>query len=723
MNKPLLLGLCSAACLFVAGLAKAQESAVDKPSAPGSTEPGPLSEIIVEAQKRSENLQAIPIAISVISAEQIDRLDLTNIENIQLAVPSLNVTNTVSRLTLSLRGIGSATVNPGFENPVAVYVDGVYLVNAAASILSFNNIAQISVLKGPQGTLYGRNATGGLIQITTPDPTYKPSGKLDISYGNFGTTTGNLYLADGLTDNLRGDVAVHLMGQSSGWGENEITDRDVYRVDHDLEVRSKWIYEPASTTKVTVIGDYTNTRDSLDPSMTQPGSFSAFRSGPQPDTGYNIYADDQPLHTLQEAGVSARIQQELASVTFVSLTAFRQSHSNLDFDIGGTAPDDYISVLQIQKDRQFSQELTLNSDSNDRLKWSTGLYFLTARDGFEPYFFRLNELDFQEKGDGFETTRSIAGYAQATYALDDKTNLTLGGRFTNERRALLDSPFSSGLISTGSLTSTVFPAQSVSASKFNYRAAIDRQVVDRVLVYGSVSTGFKSGGFNVEAPTSPAFKPETLTAYEVGLKSEFLDRAVRLNVAGFYDDYKDIQVQAYQDLSLNIINGASARTYGIDGDLTARVAPDLTVTASGSVVSAKFRKFPGCLVGSALGGTAIMPGDCSGNSLPLATPSSFSLSADYSTALAGGTLDSSASLYYSGGFYTEADNIIHQSEYAKVAAELAWRSADNHYDVMLFGRNLNDRRVLTYGATFANGTHLIQYAEPRIFGIKLSYRF
>lgn len=225
-------------------------SAADTTSA-SNDDQGTLTEIVVIAQKRAENLQDVPIAISTVSGNQLAAVAATDITAIADMIPGLQMTTTQGSLAPHIRGIGSDI--PNVENSVALYLDGVYVASPSAALLSLNSIQQIETLKGPQGTLFGRNATGGALLVETRDPTQSFSSNLDVSYGNFRTSTFTSYVSGGLVPDLAADLAVHVSHQGEGYGRNLETGSDVYQTNLDLALRSKWVWTPTDSDTIHLI--------------------------------------------------------------------------------------------------------------------------------------------------------------------------------------------------------------------------------------------------------------------------------------------------------------------------------------------------------------------------------------------------------------------------------------------------------------------------------------
>ncbi len=629
---------------------------------------GQIQEVVVTAQKRSENQQDVPIAVSTVSGNQLEKLSVTSVSDLRVAVPSLNLTDTYGRLTMSLRGVGTSVVGPGIENPVALYIDGVYYASTTGSLLSLNNIRDVEVLKGPQGTLFGRNATAGLVQVTTRDPTQSLSASADVSYSNFQRATGSFYVAGGLTDNLAADLAVFALRQGQGWGTNLATGNELYNVDYDISVRSKWVFTPAEDTKLTFILDNTDIKDTMIGSAINGGTQSPFFPGvPQPDLGYDNNNNYDPVHSIRNRGASLRWDQQIAGLSFASTTAYRNARSVIAGDIDGL-PQFFEQFYSDQLDQQFTQELQLTSDPTERLKWTAGVFYFDAKTGYEPFSVYLADAGiFYGVPRVYESSRSEAGYVQGTYDIFDQTNLTLGVRYTNETRREYDAYTSTYPLGADPSTAINTPIadESVKFDKVTYRASLDHRFSDEVMGYASFNTGFKSGGFNVPTPGAPAFLPESLKAYELGLKLDVLDRRVRFNVAAFYYDYKDIQVQKYVDVTIGTVNGGAAVSYGIDADLTAILAPGLQLTAGGTAANPHFTDFTGCARTTPTGGVPVVSGSCTGNMLNLASKGTASVALDYTFSLPAGEIDLNGNVYYNSGFYTESDNIIHQPSFAE----------------------------------------------------------
>src|SRR5882757_530254 len=237
------------------------ETPAATPSA-AEASPGGLAEIVVTAQKRSENIQSVPIAITAITDKALQAHGIQNAFDLNEVVPALNITRNVSSPLIYTRGVGVISATPGNENTTAIYVDGVYYMAPVSSIFSFSNIERIEALKGPQGTLFGRNAVGGLISVITRDPRHETAGNVSVDYGNFDTVSTKGYLTTGLSDNVAADIAFYTSQQGSGWGHNLVTGNDVYSRD-ESSLRTKILFTPSADWKITLAGDYSFASDDI----------------------------------------------------------------------------------------------------------------------------------------------------------------------------------------------------------------------------------------------------------------------------------------------------------------------------------------------------------------------------------------------------------------------------------------------------------------------------
>lgn len=697
-----------------------------------ASDDGRVGEIIVTAQKRDERLQDVPVAVSAVNEEQLASRGIESSVDLRLAVPSLNSTPASGYVANSIRGVGALGFAPGIESPVGLYIDGVYIAAPQASELSLNNISTIEVLKGPQGTLFGRNATGGLINIKTKTPGQTMEGKFALSYGNLGTLTGSAYLGGGLGENLAADIAVN--GRTrDGFGKNAPTGEDVGKVHHDISVRSKIVWTPSSDTTVTATGAYWDGKDTNGWFVEVPGNRNGFIPGRVAiDRGYNASTNTNTVQDGWSAMGALKIEHDFGGVALTSTSAYREGNLFLTRDLDYTEINSANLLLE-QRDKQFSQELQLSSVGNSRLKWTAGLFYFYLKSEYRPLVVDLANFPFAGivyTANEAQTGNSYAGYGQATYALTDSTNLTLGGRYTSEKRAAINASDNVFVPFINLNIPTTYPDRSVKADRFTYRISLDHRFSPELMVYASYNTGFKSGGYNTGAPGTPAYAPEKIKAAEVGAKMDLLDRKLRLNLAAFHYDYSDIQVQRIALANLIVFNGAKARINGVDGDFTAVFTPHFNLTGGFTWLDTKFQSFPVCPISIAGGGVPLAtsgpgtayPNGCTGNQIPFAAKFTGSIAANYTAALGDGELQLSGNLYYNSGYYFETDNVLRQPRYAKVGASAKWTS-NSGLSIGAYGRNLTNRRTALFMGSQTSGNTSVAWADPREYGVTLGFEF
>jgi len=683
---------------------------------------GQLQEIIVTAQRRAENLQDVPVAVSVVSAAAIEGTGSNNLIDLSALVPGLNLRNSASFLATSLRGVGSTGKGPGVENPTALYVDGVYMGSAGTSMLSFNSIEQIAVLKGPQGTLFGRNATGGLIQVTTRDPSQNSGGDFSIGLANYGTVTANAYLGGRIADGVFADIAFYGSNQAEGWGFNHITGQDVYKVDHDYAIRSKWVLEPAEGTKLTLIGDYADRKDSMIALYVHPGTVSLTTpNDPVPNVGYDIYTDTQPVVKLYSGGVSLRLDQELGNLELSTITAYRQARTSplLEYD-GTRVPGADVNPAQL--DKQFSQEVQLSSAGSGPLKWVAGAYYYDASGHFDPFTLLTGNKTTQIQIWVTQSTKSFAGYGQFSYELESGTTLTLGGRYTTEERKVYGLEQTITNLVTGTVIALSDADRKATFDKFTFRVSLDQRISGDVMGYASFNRGFKSGGYNANVFGSAPYRPEVLDAYEVGLKMDLFDRMARFNLAAFYYEYKDMQEQRRTAGATTVINAGKSRIYGIEGELTAELGNGLSLVGGFSLLDPKYITFDNCPFALPGGGVPTTAGDCAGNMPGMASKFTGNLGLNYRADVGSGQLDLNTNLYYNSGFYMQPDNAVKQDSYATWNAAARYTLSSGAY-IGVFGRNLTNNRTINNNATGPDGTQWTYFSAPRTYGALVGYNF
>jgi iron complex outermembrane receptor protein len=697
--------------VFASIAARAQ---IESHSQPADTQDQQIEEIVITAQRRSERLQDVPIAVTAFDAATMRAAGLTDTLDLGELTPGLVVNLQSTSADFTLRGIGNENASIlGDEQAVSLYVDGVYLASPEAAVFDFNNIDRIEVLEGPQGTLFGRNATGGLIQIITKTPSQTPHVDFDVGYANYDTTTSNLYATGGITENLAADVAIHYEDQSNGWGKNLFNGDDAFK-SRDLGVRSKWLLT-LNDTSVTLSGDYNRYVSDVAAAYYLYPGFEGVNGHVGPPGGfYDIDSNFPPLNTATTYGGSITVDQNLHWAHFKSISAFHRTEAVNDLDQDGT-PLPYSDVIGIENEHTFTQELQLASTEGSALKWLTGLYYYNDRAGYYPTTLS-GSSDGGSSLDIFsvETAVSYAGFAQATATILPATDLTLGVRYTSDHRHIVGQIDIAGLVEGAGNQVKTF-------DKTTFRISLDHHFTDDILSYISFNRGFKSGVFNTYSPSAPAVEPEVLDASEIGLKTEFFDKRLRFNSAAYFYKFSNMQLAKVIAGQAITVNAADAEIKGLDTSMELIPVRNVTLRVGASYIDSKFTSYPNAPIYSPApgGGLAAVPGDATGNQLPYAPEYSFNVGGDYVVPTAQANYTFNIHYAYTDSLFINADNLVKQPSFGYLNSSLTWASHNGKWDVRLWGKNLNNAHTYTFLLEQQGIGVTASPAAPRTFGITL----
>lgn len=690
-----------------------------------------VQDIVVTAQKRSENLQNVPIAISAVTGDGLSAAGVNRVEDLSSSVPGLSVTRQGASTQLFIRGVGTTGGSAGQENAVATFIDGVYMPAQAGATFSFNNVERIEVLKGPQGTLYGRNATGGAMNVITRTPKHEFGLEAEMGYGNKQTMEGNLYVTGGLTDAIALDFAAAYRNQDKGFGTNLASGQDINK-SRDIGFRSKILVNAGDSTDITLAGDWSRSSGSIGVAYRNYGPTSR-----QVITGltgwpfgfWDISSDVEPNFNVKVGGVSGRIEHDFGGASLTSITAYRMVDARQLFDIDETALPLFSARLH-QKDKQFTQELQLASAKGDRLNWIVGAFFMKSSSRYAPW--SIDGALFAPAGfrgqivNSLQRTTSYAAFAQADYEIFDRTKLTLGARYTIDKRHLTGT---GNLVLLDGTLAPFFPAQEKQKTfkRPTWRIALDHEVTDDILAYASYNRGFQSGVYNMSGDiTSNVVNPETLDAYELGLKTTLFDRRLRFNIAGFYYKYKNLQLTRIESGTQVLVNAARAKMYGLDIDFDASLTDFLSLRGGGQYVHDRYQDFPGAPFTTTNNafpyGNILTPGNARGNRLNRTPDYSFNVTADLHFPVAEGELSTSVTYFYNDGFFWEPDNDLRQSAYSLLSGQVQWTAPSKKWYVKASGRNLLNKKYFAMGVSSELGD--IGSAAPgRTYGASIGFKF
>ncbi len=713
-------------------------------------------EIIVTAQRRSERLLDVPIAVTALSADTLAKAGVGNLRDLERVAPALQLPMYGGFLRPSIRGISSGLSTLGDSSNVAVYVDGVYQPTQTAAIVDLPDVSNVQVLKGPQGSLYGQNATGGAIIIDTIAPRFDFGGRISAGYGNYDNKTVNGHITGPLGDN----VAVLLSGT---WTDRGGYNRDLLRGGHDKGLRSKQIrgkilINATEDISFTLAGYWSERNDSgvytgapFNGNSLGNRLTNIFFPGTPVASKPHTFATSFPPDLLSKShGFSLLGKIGIGDFgTLNTVTAYQKAKVTDIVDVD-EAPVNFAEVRPLViPERAYIQELNFVSERFGRFTFSTGAFFMDRQQDFDPSEFGLYFAPYQNftgsPSPGFQLLsysrskkKSYAGYFEATYDLTDQFTLTAAGRYAYEKVKV----FNNGNLKTKTLFPD--PRGSQSFKKFTPRVVLRYKPSDDHMLYASYSKGFKSGfvspGNIGKCPGGPAdascletpVKPETVDAFEVGYKGRLAD-GVRVTLAAFHYKYKQIQVFIYQAPTGFYQNAAAGRLNGFDFDLEWRATPDLHFTLGGSYVDSKYTSFPaasvytvtpasGCAVGFPCGNTQSAQ-DVSGFQLERAPKFAATASVDYGYDLSVGRMGLNLSGNYNSGFPFDVNGHFRQKKYLLLNAEMSLElKAVSGLRLSVWGSNLTNHDYLqsTLPTGFSDST---SWSAPRTYGVRAEYRF
>lgn len=699
-----------------------------------------LQDIVVTAQKRTENLQKVPLVVNVVDQETLKDQALTRFDQLNTLVPNLTARPRSGGTDFEIRGLGNFQTG---EPAVQTYIDGVYMPSRETTSADLPDVASIQVLKGPQGTLFGRNATGGVIVLTTEAPPSTFRGRGEFSYGTYETASGRIWLGGPISNTLGFTASANYSRQGEGWGRNLINGDDVYRLFYDLNTRGKLVWQPGDATTVTLIGDYQH-RKSNRYANYQPLLDTVARAGrggtPYVRTSnlYNSSANYHNIFKFEGGGGSARIDQDLpCGIKLMSLTSYRKLSNRYAFTSDGPNPDPTVLIVD-QRRRTASQEFQFTSPESDKFTWVAGVYLFRDIYNVDPlgilFPVSLAPITGQRQDSRTRTNiGSAAIYAQGVYSILPGTRLTVGGRYTYELRKYRGQ--STVLTAAGaSVPGGVFQ-DNITIKRPSWRLALEQDFSDQVTGYVSYSRGVKSGGFQPLAtiptnltPLPSPFKDELLDDVEAGVKTKLFDNRLRLNIAGFHYSFRNIQLTSYASgatVQALVFTGGDATVYGLDADFEAKLSDDFTLRGGLGLIHSRFKG--GVLIDflqpNPAGGAIATRQDPRGNDLPYAPHISGNIGLNYDHEFAFGKINLNSTVSHVGKQYVAADNFVRLPSTTQLSASVGWTSRSGRLTVQLWGRNLTNAILYAQVVNNANVGYLADVAEPRTYGLTFRVNF
>ncbi len=712
--------------------------------APLSLAQGALEEIIVTAQRRQETLRDVPISVASFSADALASSGVSSTMGLPELVPSVQVARSGPSATFFMRGVGNTSGGTGEQGTNAFYVDGVYIADLKQTAMKFNNIERIEVLKGPQGTLFGRNSSGGLVNVITHEPDDTVRAKANMGIANYDTYSAQAYVGGPLTEDLSADIALTYTDQQEGWGKNRFTGEEINE-GWDWGVRSKWVWRPGERTKVILAGDYARSSDTIGTAFRlPPGSVGRLGDLP-PDRIHDTDTPEDQFIELRSWGLNLTAEFDLDWATLTSITGTRKLKNDSALDSDMTPPE--IAYIEVHdKEQSYQQELRLASNSDGPLGWQAGLFLLRVEAELQPQTHTGLAFQLNPNGDGeydvFSTldTTSYAAFGELSWELTPTTLLIAGLRYTRDE---LDFE-GAQLPINDSAAVPRFVDESNTETEPTWRLVVRQDLTDKINAYLSYNRGFKAGTYSMSSIFVDPVEPQTVDAYELGLKSLLLDDKLRLNLAAYHYDISDYQVRSATATTPSpiLLNAAEVDIDGIEVEFEVLATENFRVYGSATWLDAEFDEFPfapfsyqspavctpggsqpGMSTGAPTGGSTVCIGDAAGNDTPVAPDFAGTLGALYTMQLGGaGEIDFAVNYSYNDGYFFEPDNRLDQPSFSVLNASLVYRPAP-HWSVELWGRNLEDETYFVQKIAVSSLGDNGVAAAPRTYGINFRYDY
>ena len=694
-----------------------------------------LGNIVVTAQRREERLQDVPVSVTAFDAELLQKSGVTDTRALTQVIPNMVFSRVNSSVQPYVRGIGTRNANVGDEANVATYIDGVYQPVMSSTAFDLVNVERVEVLRGPQGTLFGRNATGGLINVITTDPSYEPEASFTARVGSFNERSLGLYGSTGLSDALAVNLSMFTY-EDDGYVDHvvkggKIGDRNA------LIGRAKMLVEPNDDWRILLTLAYNKNSDgsgvAVQPYMGNTAANAAPPFGVVPTQPWESSINTPTTLDSEQLSFDLQTTTDFDQFSLQTTTSFQ---TNVSVSVTDTdATDKQIQSSRAVLDSEYvSTEWRLLSNGEGKFNWIAGVFLIDGVGTFDPIYSFNSAGAVAVTIESQQNMQSWAVFGEGSYDFNDRWSLTLGGRYSYEQRDF------NGALKLGGVTqiSSVGPLDD-SFSKFTPRVTLQYNITDTSNVYATYSQGFKSGlynGFSTSAASGLFADPEQLDAFELGLKSDPLSW-LRANISLFHYEYKDQQlsIRRPNTTSTLLLNAAESSMNGAEVELLAQATDELSLRLSGSWLDATWDSFPEavtfdpittCPTGVAPCGNSSSIGvDVSGNHM-LRAPEytlggGFNWEHDINNGPVG-AIGASGNVFYSGEYFWDFDNRLRQPEYTTVNAQVYLTSIDDKWKFTVWGNNLTDEEVFQQ-LTSGSQADLASYERPASYGVSVSGKF
>jgi iron complex outermembrane receptor protein len=697
-----------------------------------------IGDIVVTASRRRDTVQNTPMAVTAVDGGALASRQIVNLQDLASSLPSVTINPTLGQGRIAIRGVGLDTTQSGSEGRVALHLDGVYISRPSATLSNMFDVDRVEVVRGPQGTLYGRNATAGAINVITNDPARTLGGYLRLTGGNY-----DLFRAEGaLNVPLADDLQFRIAGQITergGYGRNLTTGKDI----NDARTRSvrgilKW--EPTPDIDVRLSSDYHREHDAdyayhyLGPGNPAVVPVGIRIGGTVSSDIRDTTADTQQANRREFYGANLTVNAHSGIFTLTSVTGYRQSNTAYQGDADDTNALVTVSN-QFERAHQWSQEFRSSANFN-RGSALMGVYLFDETINGYNLFAPITRATTLGKPDTLATgyrsggrlrTQAIAVFGEVRYEIVDRLTLVAGGRYSYERKSADE--FTSGVNVTLDYVPGVAPPitktsdQAVDFRAFTPTASFEWRPMAGVLAYATYAQGFKSGGYAL-GQLAPPFQPERLDDYEIGLKADWLNHRLRTNIAAFYYDYSNLQVSKVLTTGAQTVNAARARVKGVEAEITALPLPHLQFDLTAAYLDGEYLDFETSdPVRPTLGVL-----DLAGNPLSQAPAYMVNAGLQYTVETNVGKVTLRGEGNWVGRTYFNPFHRtdISQKPYAKFNAFVTYESPSGRWSGSLFVRNITNQDTLSFAYTISplfGGGIMGAFDPPRTFGGEIGVKF
>ncbi|PCI53975.1 MAG: hypothetical protein COB36_11395 [Alphaproteobacteria bacterium] len=720
-----------------------------------------LEEIVVTATKREENMQQVPVAMSVMGESELDRQGLQTLQDLQYEIPNMTM-YVVSAFAswINMRGVPSnpnGVFNSGTSPGLGVYVDGVVFARQTGFNQELSNIERVEVLRGPQGTLFGQNTNLGVISYTTKKPGDEVEGKIKLEYGSFKSRKVNAYVSGPLIEGKLAVGASAFLVKGNGAEVSSYDGESAFEEDRKggrFQVRAT----PTDQTTIDLSANIMRGRGSGitrgDVVEIMPGGLTSnllffstnpFGTGP---AGLEPFAADMVIYEgprtvsvrtdgnnaiRDEYGLDGTISHELENgITLKSITAYKNYDSRLEYEFSATAME-ALQTYQSEANSQFTQEFQLLSSTDEKLEYVAGLFYLNNKavnnqgmvSGKHLYFVR--PVGSETIVDATVDTKSAAAFGNITYNFTESTSVFAGLRYSDVSKDVVfeqdDNLLIFGFADVPRTERTQKDSFLSWTGGVNHHIETDTSDMN---VFAKISRGYKEGGFTIRAlsrseigdPNNPTFSfdREEVTNYEIGLKGTFFDNRLRLNLAAFYLDYIDIQTNAIDENDIQrITNGPSAVSKGFEVDAVFIASDYVRLTASVGMADARFGEFSNCSPTT----------DCTGNRLPFNSKWTVSTGLDYDFPVTDNwSVFGGVDVNYRSARFSTPDNLFPPKAHTIVNSQIGFRPEDSGLQIMLLVKNVLDNdNIINQTTSNTFNYRTIRYSPPRSWTLQATYEF